>query len=402
MALRTRRGGPIAALGALALAAVLLVGLLRPQPVAVEVGTVERGPFVAVLEEEGRTRVRDRYVVSAPLGGRVLRLGIRPGDTVERDAVLAVMLAAPSPFLDERGRREAEERVGAAEAMAEQSAIDAQRAEALQRQALADAGRTRALFARGIASGQQMERADLAAITAARDFEAAERRRHAAEHELALAQAVLRRAGTGGGTPERQEVRAAVAGRVLRVLQESEAVVAAGTPLVEIADPSDLEVIADVLTTEAVGVVPGARVSVERWGGTAALAGRVRRVEPGAFTKISALGVEEQRVRVVIDLVSPRDVWARLGDGFRVEARIEIARVENAVLVPAGALFRRGDGWAVFVRDAEAGTARERAVAVSRRGARQAIVDDGLTPGETVVLFPPTGLRDGARTRLIR
>lgn len=400
MALRTPRGGPIAAFGALALAAVLLVGLLRPQPVAVEVGTVERGPFVAVLEEEGRTRVRDRYVVSAPLAGRVLRLGVRPGDTVERDAVLAVMLAAPSPFLDERGRREAEERVGAAEAMVEQFAIDAQRAEAQQRQAQADAGRMRALFARGTASSQQMERADLAALTAARDVEAAERRRHAAEHELALAQAILRRAGTGGGMPERQEVRAAVAGQVLRVLQESEAVVAAGTPLVEIADPSDLEVIVDALTTEAVGVVPGAHVSFERWGGTATLTGQVRRVEPGAFTKISALGVEEQRVRVVIDLVSPRDARARLGDGFRVDARIEIARVENAVLVPVGALFRRGADWAVFVRDA--GIARERAVAVARRGDRQAVVDAGLTPGETVVLFPPTGLRDGAPTRLIR
>jgi HlyD family secretion protein len=367
----------------------------RPRPVAVETEQVARGRFEAMVEEDGRTRVRDRYLVSALVAGRVLRLGLRPGDTVARGDLVALILAAPSALLSPRARREAEERVGAAEAMLQQAGVLVERAAAQQAQAEADAARVRALHARGAAPLQQLERAELAERTAARDMLAAERRRHAAEHELDQARALLVATEATETGPERHEVRAPIAGQVLRVLQESEAVVAAGVPLLELGDPADLEVVVDVLTTEAVGIAPGALATIERWGGPVPLQGRVRRVEPGAFTRVSALGVEEQRVWVVIDLVGPRQGWAGLGDGFRADVRITVEAIEEALLVPVSALFRRGGGWAVFV--VQDGAARERPVEVARRAARNAMVAGGLAAGETVILFPPSTLRDGAR-----
>jgi HlyD family secretion protein len=195
-------------------------------------------------------------------------------------------------------------------------------------------------------------------------------------------------------------VRSPVNGRVLRVLQESETIVPSGAPLVELGDPTDLEVIVDVLTTEAVGIASGAPAAIERWGGPAPLQGRVRLVEPGAFTRVSALGVEEQRVWVVIDLVEPRESWAALGDGFRVDALITVEVMDDAVILPVSAMFRSSAGWAVFiVRD---GVARERALDILRRGGRSARVGAGVAPGERVVLFPPSALRDGSRVRPLR
>ena len=382
-------------------AVIVIAGLasaflaFRPKPFIVETEQISRGRFEAVVEEDGRTRLRDRYIVSAPLAGRVLRLGVRAGDAVARGDLVAEILAAPSALLSPRARREIEERIGAAEAMLQQAGIMVERAAAQQVQTEADAARIRALHARGAAPLQQLERAELAERIAARDMLAAERRRHAAEHELDQARALLSANHTSENGSEWRAVHAPVSGRVLRVLQESEAIVASGTPLLELGDPAEIEVVVDVLTSEAVRITPGARVVIERWGGPVPLQGRVRLVEPGAFTKVSALGVEEQRVWVVIDLTSPHERWAALGDGFRVDARITVEVVEDALLVPVSALFRRGPGWAVFV--VQDGIARERQIEITRRSARSAIVSGGLGIGETVILFPPSRLRDGSR-----
>lgn len=385
-----------------ALVAVIVIAALagaflafRPKPIFVETEQIRRGRFEAVVEEDGRTRLRDRYIVSAPLAGRVLRLGVRAGDAVAHGDLVAEILAAPSALLSPRARREIEERIGAAEAMLQQAGIMVERAAAQQVQTEADAARIRALHVRGAAPLQQLERAELAERTAARDMLAAERRRHAAEHELDQARALLSANHTTENGPERRVLRAPVSGRVLRVLQESEAIVASGTPLLELGDPAEIEVVVDVLTSEAVRITPGARVVIERWGGPVPLQGRVRLVEPGAFTKVSALGVEEQRVWVVIDLTSPYELWAVLGDGFRVDARITVEVVEDALLVPVSALFRRAPGWAVFV--VQDGIARERHIEIARRFTRSAIVSVGLGFGETVILFPPSRLRGGSR-----
>jgi len=381
-----------------AAAGALLFWALRPRAVRVETAEVTRGRFEAVVEEDGRTRLRNRFIVSAPVAGRVLRIAARPGDAVSRDEVLATILASPSALLSPRARREAEERIGAAEAMLEQAEALMERAAATMAQAETEARRIRALHATGTTPQQALERAELALRVAARESTAAERRFHAAEHELAQARAALQGSDPAREAREHRSIRSPAAGRVLRVMQESEVVVSAGAPLLELGDPTDIEVIVDVLTTEAVAIRPGAPVSIERWGGPEPLAGRVRLVEPGGFTRISALGVEEQRVWVLIDLLVPPERRPTLGDGFRVDARIVTETVEDAILVPAGALFRRGDGFAVFV--VQDGIARERRIEVTRRGASLAVAGSGLSGGETVVLFPPSVLRDGARVSL--
>ncbi len=381
--------------------AVLAIGgmsylVLRPNPVTVEVAPVTRGRFVATVEDDGRTRVRDRYVISAPIAGRLLRLQARAGDGVSADQVVATILPSLPALLDPRTRREAEERLGAAEALVAETASQVERLKGVREEAETEAVRARTLRQSGVMAVQQSERVELAALVAERELGAAEMRQHAAEHALDQARAVLRRFDSPDPA-EKLDVKSPISGRVLRVIRESETPVSGGEPLLEIGDPADLEIAVDVLTTDAVAIRPGARVSIEHWGGPDALDGRVRLVEPGAFTKVSALGVEEQRVWVVIDLVSPHDRWVTLGDGFRVDTSIVTEEIDDALLVPQSALFRRDGGWAVFVvRD---GAARERRVEVAHRSASTAAVAAGLAPGDQVVLFPPSALADGATVR---
>ena len=392
-----RLGRALVIVGAVAAVGGVLYWAFRPKPILVETGTVTEGPLQAVVEEDGRTRVRDRYVVSAPLSGRVLRLSVKAGDQVKTGGPVATLLPSLPPLLDPRTRRELEERVGAAEAGMQEASVRMERAEAQAMQARADVQRIRMLHQRGVASVQQLEREELSLRIAERDVQAAELRMHASRHEVDQARALLRRYDESN-PGERWEVTAPVDGRVLRVVQESEAVVSAGAPLVEIGDPGDLEVIVDVLTTDAVGIRPGAPVRIERWGGPNGLEGKVRLVEPAGFTKVSALGVEEQRVWVIIDITSPHEEWASLGDAYRVETRIVVEDVPKATLVPASAVFRRSEGWFVFV--AEDGTARERAVTVTRRSGQSAAVSDGVRPGDAIVVYPPSTLSDGAAIRV--
>jgi HlyD family secretion protein len=375
-------------------AAALLYWAFRPAAVPVEVATVTRGSFRATVEEDGRTRIRNRYVVSSPLPGRLLRPELKAGDTVKANARLATLLPASSPMLDARSRQELEERLGAAEAAMQEAQARLDRANAQEAQARRDLERVQVLQQKGAATNQQLEREQLSLRVAERDRVAAELRRHVTEHERDQTRALLRRATEATPPGEQWEISSPVSGRVLGVMQESETVVVAGAPLIEIGDPGDLEIIADVLTTQAVEIKPGAAMVIERWGGPGVLEGRVRLVEPAAFTKVSALGVEEQRVWVVGDILSPREIWAGLGDNFRVDARFVVAEFADAVIVPEGALFRRNEGWAAFV--AHDGVARETAVHLLRRSGRLAAVGSGLQVGQRVVLFPPSTLTDGA------
>ncbi len=388
-----------------ALLALLLIGAVgglvvwayRPSPIGVEVGEVRTGTFVAVVEEDGRTRVRDRYVVSSPLAGRLRRPAVRAGDTVSAGTSLATLLPSLPPLLEARTRQELGERVGAAEAGLQEATVRLERAQAQEKQARNDVERIRSLYQKGVASIQQLEREDLALQLAERDRRAAELRRHASEHDVEQARALLRRYEEPDAV-ETWEIRSPVDGRVLRVHQESEAPVAAGTSLFEVGDPGDLEIIVDLLTADAVSLRPGAPVVIRGWGGPVSLAGRVRLVEPSAFTKVSALGVEEQRVWVIIDISSPRTQWETLGDAFRVEVWITTEELSDVLVAPASALFRRGDAWAAFV--VKDGVARETAVDIKRRSGRSAAVSSGLSTGDTVVLFPPGKLTDGARVKI--
>jgi HlyD family secretion protein len=369
-----------------------------PKPAMVEVAEVTRGAFEQTIDEDGKTRVRERYTVSAPLAGRVARITLKAGDAVERGAVVAIMQPAAPPLIDARAERELEERVGAAEAALARSRTNVEHARAALIQNRADAQRTQKLAVQGFIAPAQLERDELKVTLSARETEAADFERHAAEHQLELARAALTRSRQGwqAGRGERLDIRAPVTGRVLRVTQESEAVVALGTPLLEIGDPADLEVVIDVLSGDALQITPGQQVKLERQHGTgAALDGRVRKIEPSAFTKVSALGVEEQRVNVLIDITSPRAQWQTVGDAYRVDARIAVHSASDAVKVPVAALFRDGAQWAVFVADGN--VARKRLIETSRRGAREALVDKGLAPGERVIVYPGDAVRDARK-----
>ena len=369
---------------------------LMPRPITVETAVVNKGRFVATVDEDGKTRIRERYVVAAPLAGRLTRVRLKAGDTVAADDVVASIMPPPAPLLDPRSRREAEERLGTAEAALARSKATVERAQAQADQAKTDLDRARTLAAQGASTVQAQERAELAQRVADRDLRAAEFQDHAANHEVDQAKALLARYQEGADAPiERWNITAPVSGVVLRVVQESETAVQSGAPLLEIGDPRDLEIVTDVLSVDAVEIRPGAEVAIEHWGGPGVLSGRVRRIEPAAFTKISTLGVEEQRVNVLIDVLSPREQWAGLGDGFQVDTRITVFTKDDIDVIPAGALFRRGDSWSVYVL--EDGRARLRAVDLVRRSGRSAAVSKGLAPGDRVIVYPSDQINPGVR-----
>lgn len=384
-----------AALGAAAVLA-LLVWAFAPRPLNVEVATVATGRYEQAVVEDGRTRLRDRYTVAAPLAGRLARITLREGDAVVAGAALAVLTPTLSPMLDERTRAELTARRGAAEAGVRQAAAAVGQQRVALAQARADQQRSEQLSAQGFIAPIKLETDRLAVQAAQQGLQAAEQARHVAEHELQVARAALAAQQAGGNTAF--VLRAPVAGRVLKVLQPSEATVAPGTPLLEIGDTTQLEIVAELLTTEALQATPGAPVVIDRWGGAGTLAARVRAVEPAAFTKVSALGVEEQRVKVLIDLNAPPP--PALGDGFRVGVRILTRVQDGALLVPVSAVFPQpgsASGMAVFVLDG--GHARLKAVTLGGRNGSQAWVQGGLAAGESVIVYPPAGVADGVRVK---
>ena len=374
-----------------------LVVAFLPRPVAVETAPVTRGTFEQTIDEDGKTRVRQRYTVSAPVAGTLQRIQLQAGDRVTQGMVVATLAPSAPPLLDVRAERELTERVAATEATQRRATAQVARAQAVRDQAQTDVQRARQLTDRGLVSRSQLEQTDLAFATASRELEAARQAEHAAQHDVAVAQAaLLQLRGAVAGAQEAQklwQITSPIQGTVLRVLHESEGVVAAGTPLLELANAANLEVVVDVLTTDAVQMSPGTPVRIERWGLDQPLAGRVRLIEPGALTKVSALGVEEQRVNVIIDLVSPFTEWQTLGDNYRIDARILIYSHDNALKVPTSALFRAHQQWLVFV--VHDGRAQQRAVQVGRRNAVEAVVETGVTEGDQVIVYPSDAVRDG-------
>lgn len=378
-----------------------LAAALWPQPVPVDLAIVERGPLMVTLDHEGQTRVRERFVVSAPVAGRVLRIELEPGDPVEKGkTVLATLLPSAPAMLDARSKAAASARALAAESALVRARAVRDEARAASAFAQGEARRARELAADKLVSAQQLESALADARVRAEAVAAADAGVLAAEHELAAARAALLEPATSGRAAQSPSaatvvLRAPVDGVLLRRLRESEAVVAQGEPLVEVADPAALEVIADFLSTDAVRMKPGMRVLIERWGGDAPLEGRVRRVEPSGFMKVSALGVEEQRVWVVIDFADSREAWKALGDGYRVEARVVTWERGDVLKVPASALFRHDTGWAVFVE--ENGVARLQSLRVGQRTWSSAEVLDGLQAGDRVIEHPSDQVTDGSR-----
>ncbi len=383
--------------GVLIAIALAIVGLVvwawLPKPIAVDTATVQRMPLVTEIAEDGKTRVRDRYLVAAPISGELLRVEIDPGQVVRAGDVLATIVPPAPQLLDARTRDEARARLALAVAHEKSARSLVAKAIAARDLAIREADRTRQLVQRGAVSGAEDERAALAAEIAVRDLATAESQRAAAVAEIDAARAVL-----GIATPASPNasvtVKAPASGRVLRVLRESEGPIAAGTPLFDVGDLAGLELVIDVLSSQASRVSPGMTVEIDRWGGEGLLRAVVSRVEPAAFTRVSALGVEEQRVRVIAVVDAPPPT---LGDGFGVATRIITWRADGVLAIPASAVFRSRGQWAVYL--VEDGRAHLHPVTIGHRGRLDVEVTD-LPEGARVILHPGDSVHEGAKVQL--
>ncbi len=379
------------------LAGLLLLGLigwgLWPKPVIIETGKVARGPLTVRVSEEGKTRVRNRYVVAAPVAGKMRRVQLKPGDNVKGgETFLTAIEPTTSPLLDPRARVTAEAAVAMHEASRKQAAEALEAKRTAMKMAEDDRTRMRAVTREGSLSATDRDRMEGDAAMRAAEFRAAEFALQVSNYELAQARAVLERP-EANLTSNLVEVKSPVSGRVLKVMQESEMVVAPGTPILEIGDPTDLEIEAEILSRDAVAIHPGDAVEVEQWGGENPLKGRVRRVEPAAFTKISALGVEEQRVIVLSDLVDIPETAKALGDRFRVEVRVAVWHNDDVLVVPAGALFREGNAWKTYLfRD---DTAKLTTIEAGHSDGRFTEILSGISAGDEVLLHPPDTVKNG-------
>jgi HlyD family secretion protein len=385
------------ATGATAIA--VLAWAFMPVPLLVETATVTRGAFVQTLDEDGITRVRERYLITAPVSGTLLRPTVKAGDQVARDDIVATIIPSTPELLDPRTRAELIARREAADARLSRAQALVRQAEAASRQAALDVKRLDDLAKQGYASATQREQAALAVDLRSRDLEAARYEADAAFHDVEQSRAAVGRLSEArresGESASAWKIRAPVPGRILTVIQESGGPVPVGSTLLEIGDVSGLEAVIDVLSNDATRIRPGTSAQLDAGDGVT-LEGRVRRVEPAARTRVSALGVEEQRVNVIVDLLNnpPPDC---VGDGYRVDAKIELARVEQAIRVPTAALFRDGSRWAVFaVRN---GRAARQQIEVGLRNGQMAIVEKGLTPGDVVVIYPSDVLEDNRRVK---
>jgi HlyD family secretion protein len=385
----------------LALVAATLVWLFRPQPVAVDLAVIERGALHVTVSDDGETRVKDVFVVSAPVPGLMRRIELEAGDGVVADETVVARIEPTDPaFLDRRSSAEATAALRAAEAARAHAAAEVRRVEAELEFAQAELQRFEGLVARSAVSQNDLDSARRRARTADAALQESRAGLNVAESEVEQARARL----VAPGSARRQQedcdcvlVRSPVSGRVLRVLNESEGVLSSGAPLIEVGDPQRLEVVVDLLSTEAVQVEAGQRVLIEGWGGAAPLDGVVRRVEPFGYTKVSALGVEEQRVNAIIDFTGPRERWARLGHGFRVEPRIVLWEAGDVLKVPLSALYRSNKDWMVFLDDD--GRATPTRVRIGHDDGLEAEVLAGLQPGQRVVTHPSDRVSAGARIR---
>ncbi len=379
-------------LGGLLLLALVAWGLW-PKPVVVETGAVTRGPLTVRVSEEGKTRVRNRYVVAAPVAGKMRRVALKPGDEVKAgETVITAIEPVAPPLLDPRARAQAEAVVSMHEASRKQAAESLEARRAALKIADADNERMHSVTRKDSLSDSDRDRMEGDVSIKAAEVRAAEFSLQVIDYELAQARAALERpaAVTTGNLVE---IKSPVSGRVLNVMQESEMVVTPGVRILEIGDPADIEIEAEILSRDAVTIKPGDAVEVEQWGGDKPLTGRVRRVEPAAFTKISALGVEEQRVIVLCDLVDVPEAAKALGDRYRVEARVAVWHSDDVLIVPAGALFREGNAWKTYVF--RENTARLTPIEAGHSDGRFTEILSGITTGDEVLLHPPDTVRDG-------
>jgi len=375
---------------------VLLVVAFRPQPIPIDLAEVSRGEMTVTVRDQGRTRVRNEYVISAPVGGQLLRIEYKPGaDVIAGDALARILPSDPS-LLDARSRAELQASVRSAEAALGLARAEMERASAQLDFARTEAARVRRLRSEDLIAIEAYDRAELQLRVAETNLESGQENTRVREAELAAAEARLVQTGTSSSDDFVVTVTAPTSGKVMSVAQESRSVISGGAEIMTLADATDLEVVAEFLSTDAVEVQPGALAFIENWGrNRSPLRGQVRLIEPNGFLKISALGVEEQRVNVVVDFVGSPEEWSTLGHGYRVEVAVVTWQESNVLQVPVAALFRNGENWAVY--RVENGTARLTPVEIGRENGRNAQVLEGVEEGQAIVLYPGELLADGVR-----
>lgn len=377
----------------------VLVWVFSPEAIEVETAIAVKGRFQRTIDEDGRTRLLDRYVVVAPMAGGVERSRLKEGDVVEAGETVAVILPAAPAMLDARTEQQQKARVATAEAAVERAQARIERSKVAIDQAKGDLLRSEQLAKQGFVSATKLEADRLTLKAAEKDGDTAKQDLHVATHDLDETRAALKQYQSPSVATRSKSwsVKAPIRGRVLRVAQSSEGVVNVGAVLLEIGDLSRIEVVAEMLTADALQLSAGTPVLMERWGGPGMLEGRVRVVDPAAFTKVSALGVEEQRVIVHVDITTPHEKWRSLGDGFRLSVRAVVEDVSDVVKIPVSAVFPVAGKMAAFVTDGD--RARQTSVEVGSRNGVEAWIKTGLKEGTGVVVYPPTRLSDGARIR---
>ena len=388
--------------GLLAILTVIILAIVygfMPRAVLVETATVKRGQMRVVIEEEGKTRVVNRYIVSAPVSGYALRSGFDVGDQVNKGQAISELEPLRPAVLDPRSRAEAEARVAAAKASINAAMENAEAARAADELAKKELDRIRKLYNEDLVSREQMDEAETGARSADAALKSALFAVEVSRYEMEAAMTALKysAARLEGDAEETVVIKSPVNGRILKIHRESEGVVSEGQPLIEIGDPALLEVEVDVLSEDAVRIEPAMTVYFNRWGGDEPLKGKVRTVEPFGFTKVSALGVEEQRVLVISDIVSPREKWERLGDGYRVEAGFVLWQDDNVLQVPSSSLFRYEDEWAVFVMTNR--KAKLRKIKIGHESGLVAEVFSGVNEDETVITHPDSSIEDGTTVK---
>lgn len=370
---------------------------LKPKPLVVETAEVKRGPLVVSVIEEGKTRIRHRHIVSPPISGYLRRVELRAGAPIVRgETLLAVIQASTSNFLDPRTKAEAEARIKTAEAIRETRQADLDRTSAALELAEKQLERQEKLLKTGASAMQEYDIAAAEAQVRQREKNAAEFAVRAAASDVDVARAALLQAQAPSADQAKPiEIIAPIDGFVLNVYEESARPVTPGMPIMEVGDPNDLEAEIELLSSDAVGVAPGADVLIEQWGGENPLRGKVSVVEPGGFTKISSLGVEEQRVKVRVDFLDPIPAGHTFGDRYRVEARIVTWKGDDVLQIPTGALFRKGNQWMTYVE--EGGISKEVKVSIGKNSGVSAQVLEGVQPGQKVILHPPDKVKEGAK-----
>jgi len=393
----------------LAVATAFIVVIYQPRALPVEVATVAKGTFEQAIEEDGRLRIKTRYIITAPNQAALLRPTLKVGDVVKAGDILATLEPEAPQMIDARTRSVLQQRAGSADAARRAAAAQVQRAQTALAQATLEADRAGKLAQENFIAPAARDQSVLARQAAQQALLAAQAEQGMADYAAAEARAALARAEpvTAGHAGSRWDIKSPVNGQVLKLYQDSAVTVTAGQPLLEMGDTAAMEAVIDVLSGEVTRIRSGAPVRLLLGGGAAAMAGTVTRVEPVAFTKVSALGIEEQRVNVIVDLApaaagtSPADAQtstAQLGDGYRVDAHITLSSQPNALLLPTAALVRDGPQWRVFV--VTDGHARARPVQLQDRNADVAWLKDGLREGEQVVLYPGSMVADGQAVRV--